>query len=367
MAMALGILGIVCLTFILWLTIDGLRAIFARRAAERARNPLQLKVVERREVAGTLLCLVLAEPRGKSLPRFKAGQHVLLQAPAGSAGKTIRRAYSLAAWQRNPRSYELGIKRESKGAMSQWLWNHLREGSAIDLSRPQGDFVIPVTNRPLVLIGAGIGITPMRAMLHQAIGKGRAITLFHAARTIDQLLYREEFEQLSREDTTFQYMAILSCPEGASWDGLTGRLSTDLILSKAKSSTDAEFCLCASDAMMSQLRSDFAAAGVSAERLHWEAFSVGTAAGTVGIPVSVNANGVVREFSTEGAPTLLAELEVNDIALSSECRTGNCGQCLAILDSGEVDWLTKPEFDVPAGMVLPCVCAPRSPLVISLV
>lgn len=364
--MALGTLGIACLAFILWLTVDGLRAIFARSAAEKARQPLQLKLVERQEAAGSLLSLVLADPKGKALPPFKAGQHVLLQAPAGPGGKTIQRAYSLAAWQHKPGRYELGIKREAQGAMSQWLWNNLHEGETISLSRPQGHFVVPASQRPLVLIGGGIGITPMRAMLHEALAGGRTLTLFHAARTADQLLYREEFEQLAGANPTFRYKLILSRPEDAAWAGLNGRLSADLILREMNNATDAEFCLCASDSMMAQLRGDLAAAGIADERIHWEAFGVGAAAGTAGLHVSMSTTGGVRQFLTQGARTLLAELEANDIALPSECRAGSCGQCLASLESGEVDWLTKPEFDVPAGKILPCVCSPRSPLVLSL-
>ncbi len=366
MAIALGIFGLACLAFIFWLTVDGLRAVFSRFAADKARRPLQLRVVERRETAGMLLGLVLADSKGKPLPPFEAGQHVLLQAPAGPGGKTIQRAYSLAAWQQKPGRYELGIKREAQGEMSQWLWNNLQEGSTVSLSRPQGHFVVPASQRPLVLIGGGIGITPMRAMLHEAVAQGRAITLFHAARTVDQLLYREEFEQCAGASSTFRYIPILSCPDETAWVGLSGRLSADLILREMNGATDAEFSLCASDSMMAQLRSDLLAAGVAEERIHWEAFGVGALTGTTGIPVSVHAQGAIRAFSTAGAPTLLAELEANDIALPSECRAGSCGQCLAILESGEVDWLGKPEFDVPAGKILPCVCAPRSPLAISL-
>lgn len=366
MAMALGMLGIACLAFILWLTVDGLRAIFARRAAEKARQPLQLKLLERQEAAGSLLSLVLADPKGKALSPFKAGQHVLLQAPAGPGGKTIQRAYSLAAWQRQPGRYELGIKREAWGAMSQWLWHNLLEGTTVSLSQPQGHFLLPPNRRQLVLIGGGIGITPMRAMLHEALIDGRTITLFQAARTVEQLLYRAEFEQLAGANPAFRYKPILSRPEGATWNGLSGRLSADLILCEMRNPTDAEFCLCASGGMMAQLRSDLAATGVAAERIHWEAFGAAAAAGTAGVPVSVSTNGDVRQFSTQGAPTLLAELEANDIALPSECRAGSCGQCLASLESGEVDWLAKPEFEVPAGKILPCVCSPRSPLIISL-
>lgn len=365
MAIALAILGLACLGSILWLTVDGLRAMRTRAAAEAAKRPLRLVVAERREVAGSLLCLRLAAPNGGVLPAFLAGQHVLVQAPAGPGGKTIQRAYSLAAWQAKAGSYELGIKLEAQGAMTQWLWNNVREGARLDVSRPQGQFTVPPFGRPLVLVGGGIGITPMRAMLHEALAERREIVLFQSARAVGQLLYREEFEQLARAHAHVRYIPILSRPDEA-WAGLSGRLTASLILGGAPVGAAADFCLCAADAMMDQLSADLLAAGVAGERIHKEAFGVAAASGLAGIPVSVKANGIPREFMTDGAPTLLAELEAQDIGLPSECRAGSCGQCLVRLDAGEVDWLAKPEFDVPEGKILPCVCAPRSPLALSL-
>ena len=191
MALALGMLGLGCLAFILWLTVDGLRAIAGRRAAEHARKPLQMRVADRQEVAGSLLCLRLEATQGGPLPSFAAGQHILLQAPAGPGGKTIQRAYSLAAWQARPDAYELGIKREDQGAMTQWLWQHLHQGSTVTISRPRGTFTVPPSGRPLVLIGGGIGITPMRAMALEAVSSGRNIVLFQAARRVDGEVVRD--------------------------------------------------------------------------------------------------------------------------------------------------------------------------------
>ncbi len=365
MAYALSFFGSLCLAFVAWLTIDGLRAVFARRRVEKARQALRLRVLERREVADSLLCLRLALPDGGILPTFAAGQHLLLKAPAGAGDKTIQRAYSIAAWETNPRTYELGIKREAQGAMTQWLWSHLQAGDTIETSRPQGHFTLPKSPSPLVLIGGGIGITPMRAMLHEALAQRREVTLFHAARTREQLLYAEEFSSLAASQPGFRYHPILSRPDDT-WQGMRGRLNAPAILHAANMTREAEYCLCAADAMMEALRADLAAAGIAAERIHWEAFGVAATPGAAGLPIKVSMRGAAREFSSAGAPTLLAELEAQDIALASECRAGSCGQCLLSLDDGEVDWLTQPELEVPPGKILPCVCSPRTPLALSL-
>lgn len=366
MALLLSLLGLACLGFVTWLTADGFRAMHARHALAVANTPLRLRVTARVEIGDSLLCLHLSAPTPKgTLPAFEAGQHLLFQAPAGKAGKTIHRAYSLAAWRAKPTHYELGIKRESQGAMTPWLWHHLRVGDVITTSRPQGHFTLPRSKRPLVLIGGGIGITPMRAMLHQALAQHRNTILFQAARTVDQLLYRDECEQLQNNHPSFRYVPIVSRPGPPPWPHLTGRLTAATVLQHTACGTAAEFCLCAADAMMTELRNDLLAAGVNEGQIHWEAFGVSAVNGKAGLDIAMTRHGLTYQFKTEGAPTLLAELESKSINLPSECRAGSCGQCLLNLDAGEVDWLTEPEFTVPHGKILPCVCTPRTALTTS--
>jgi ferredoxin-NADP reductase len=366
MALVLSILGLACLAFIAGLTVDGLRALLKRRRREQAGQPISLIVAERTEVAGELLCIKLQDARGKTLPAFAAGQHLLLQAPAGRAGKTIQRAYSLAAWQKKPGCYELGIKREAQGAMTPWLWQHLRPGERIAARRPQGQFVVETGCGPLVLIGGGIGITPMRAMLHEALASRRQIVLFHAARTADLLLYRDEFAALAERHRALTYVPVLSRPDAA-WSGLDGRLDAPRIVSGLALPGEAEFYLCAGNAMMDALHLGLVEQGIAPERIHREAFGVAAGAGLAGLNVTVTEQGGEKTLQAAGEPTLLATLEANGIELPAECRAGSCGQCQVQLDSGEVDWLVAPEFKVGQARILPCVCSARSHLAISTV
>ena len=357
--------GLLSLAFIAWLTLDGLRTLFARRARESARRPLTLIVAERREIAGELLCLRLKDAKGRVLNTFDAGQHLLLQAPAGPGGKLIQRAYSLAAWQQTPTSYELGIKREAQGTMSQWLWTNLKPGDRLAVSRPQGDFVMPGGSRLLVLIGGGIGITPMRAMLHQALARDGRIVLFHAARTADRLLYRAEFEALARQHPRFDYRAILSRPDPA-WPGLVGHLAASRILAGLPDHALADFYLCAGNAMMDTLQQDLKTGGITTRRIHREAFGATAGTGVAGLKLTLKQGGTETTVQTAGEPSLLATLEANGIALPAECRAGSCGQCIATLNSGDVKWLAAPEHTVASGKILPCICSAQSELVLSL-
>lgn len=360
MALLLAALSLLALAVIAGLTVDGLLAIARRRRAEQARRPRRLRVAERREVGGELLCLKLVAADGQPLPAFAAGQHLLLAAPAGRNGATIRRAYSLAAWQPAPSAYELGIKREAQGAMTQWLWQHLQPGSEIDAAPPQGSFVLDATPEPLVLIGGGIGITPMRAMLHAALAAGRPVTLFQLARERAGLLYAEEFAALAGRHPHFTYWPQLSRP-AADWGGARGRIDAVQII-HVLGGTAGRFYLCAGNAVMDALQAGLIGQGVAPAAIHREAFGAAGVAGQSGLRLAVEQGGRQQVFATAGEPTLLAALEANAVELPAECRAGSCGRCAVRLAEGEVDWLVHPEHAVGAGEILPCVCAARSDL-----
>lgn len=364
MAIALCMLGLSLLLFIATLIVDGLRSMATRRRLAAARRPMTLVLAERHEVADQLLCLKLVAPNGKALPACRAGQHLLLHVPAGHNGRLVQRAYSLAAWHGTLQAYELGIRREALGQVSPWLWDRLQPGDTVQVSRPQGHFTVHPGAAALVLIGGGIGITPMRAMLHEALASDRRVTLFHAARSEALLLYRKEFEALAARHAGFHYVPVLSRP-ATSWPGLTGRLRAQQIVKLTDPSAGSHYYMCAGNEMMEKLRTDLRALGIGEDHIHGEAFGVGAGSALAGLSISVNGSGIDRTIRSHGEPTLMATLEHDGIALPSECRAGNCGQCLVSLDAGKVDWLLKPEFKVPAGKILPCVCAARTDLAIT--
>lgn len=355
-AKGLFLLAGIALLFAAWLLADGLRAIWRRRRdslRQRAlETPLELEVVAREEHAGQLLCLHLAAPEGGRLPPFVAGQHVLLQGPAGSDGRTIRRAYSLAAWSPRPLRYELGIKREEHGRLSRWLWDHLRPGAQVSLLPPRGEFTVGLGRHPVVLVGGGIGITPLRAMLHALLAQERDVILHHAARHEEELLYRAEFETLAAGQPRFRYLPTLTQP-GPGWQGGSGRLDADRILAACANPRHAEFHLCAANAMMDELRAGLVARGVHGEHVHHEAFGAGATATPTGLEIRVGDAVCV----TAGEPTLLATLEENRLAPESECRAGTCGLCRMRLVGGEVHRLLTSDLALAPDEILPCICA----------
>lgn len=358
------LLSAAAMIFIVLLLVDGVRTLLVRREKERASRVLDLVVSARSEHAGKLVRLTLARADGDRLPGFAAGQYVSLRVPAGKAGKPLQRAYSLAAWSRRPRQYELGIKREERGVVSGWIWEALHIGQRITLQPPKGDFVLASDDQQaLLLIGGGIGITPMRAMLHAALaGKHqRPVVLLHAARSESELLYLDEFRQLATQNTTFHYLPLVSRPS-PDWSGAVGRIDAARALAALSAreiaATDVAIFLCAGDAMMTALRTGFAAAGIAPGQIHWEAFGIAAGGSSSGQQVTVvggHAGG--GTFVTAAEPTLLAALENHDLAPVADCRAGTCGECRMRLLTGEVRWLAEAGLPLRQDEILPCVCA----------
>ena len=281
----LMMLGLCGLLFIAVLTVDGVRARLRRRRQTLARRPMTLVVRHRQTVDERLVLLQLAEPHGRTLPMFLAGQHLVLQAPAGPQGRTVQRAYALAAWQARPQVYELGIRREPQGQMSAWVWDHLLPGAHILLVPPEGHFTVAPELTTLVLVAGGIGITPLRAMVHQALAANHSTVLFQAAHHQAGLLYQAEFEALATQHAHFTYVPVLSRPAPA-WHGLTGHLSARRIRAVMPRTTGAHYYLCAPSDMMAMLRRDLTALGVPASDIHHQSFSADGSTDAVGLHTS---------------------------------------------------------------------------------
>lgn len=360
-ALLLASLAGCALLFALWLLADGLRAIWRRSRQARRQHaleqPLELEVVQREEIAGQFLCLRLETPGGGRLPPFVAGQHVLLQGPAGKDGRSIQRAYSLATWTPRPHGYELGIKRQSQGRLSRWAWDALQPGTGVHLLPPRGEFRVALGRHEVVLIACGIGITPLRAMLHTVLAQERTVVLHHAARTEAELLYRAEFARLAAEQPRFRYLPTLTRP-AHDWSGGRGRLDAAGVLARCAQAGQAEFYLCAGQPMMDELRVGLVALGVRAEHIHHEAFGAGSAAAASGLELRVGD----CACTTAGEPTLLATLEEAGLAPESECRAGICGLCRMRLAGGEVKWLLDTELALKRDEILPCICTAASDL-----
>lgn len=304
-----------------------------------------------------LLHLELVHPWRLPLPRFAPGQFLtILAQPPGS--RPMRRCYSLAAWHANPWHYQLCIKREPDGRMSQWLAEQAQPGRSLRVLPPAGHFTLEPQHGPqLLLIAGGVGITPMRAMLQAWLQRpgGRRLTLLYAGRDRAALAYHQELLELAARHPAFDYRPALSRDSQAppAWQGRLDRQRLSELVSG-----DSEVFICAGEALLKACLENLTDRGLPDSRVHWEAFGAGALGAGVG-QFALDWQGEALDYN--GQPSLLHALHEQGVELPADCWGGHCGSC-RLSCQGEVEWRQQPALALPAGQILACCCIPREPL-----
>ncbi|VCU71147.1 Flavohemoprotein [Pigmentiphaga humi] len=153
--------------------------------------------VERKESeSAEIVSFYLVPVDGGPVLDFQPGQYIGLKLVVN--GEEIRRNYSLSAAP-NGRDYRISVKRQSGGAASNYLHDHVQPGDVVDVFPPSGDFTLQESERPLVLISGGVGITPVLAMLQSALQTDRPIRFIHCARNRDVHAFREDVDAVSEQ------------------------------------------------------------------------------------------------------------------------------------------------------------------------
>ena len=224
---------------------------------------------------------------GKLLP-YKAGQFLSIRVKPEGAEKYIGRTYTLSSAPGDD-FYRISVKREEadgdkpEGVVSSYLHKHLKVGSLIDAKGPSGIFVPDTkTQRPAVLIGAGVGITPVISMFRDfatavhRYGQSRSVTVIHAARKTANLAFKEEFQQLRKKITyPTQYFSVISQPEDNEKAGVDfhfeGRLSVEMLRTMLPGEP-CDFYLCGPAAFMQGTYDLLLSLGVPDKHIHAESF-----------------------------------------------------------------------------------------------
>jgi CDP-4-dehydro-6-deoxyglucose reductase len=187
---------------------------------------------------------------------FDPGQWVSVRFPIeDDKGKPLRRSYSISSAPRADGKFELAITRVDGGPGSSYL-HDIGEGDELTISRAQGMFEMPDSQRSLLMVAAGTGVAPFRSML-QAIAAGApappAITLLLGVRTVDDLLYLDEFEGLHDTIPGFRLVPTLSQAQ-ASWTGRRGRVQSHVAELVAGYGGECELLVCGVGEMVKEVR-----------------------------------------------------------------------------------------------------------------
>jgi len=240
-------------------------------AGAESQRPLRLigKVRESDDVTS----FVFEARDGRPLPDFEAGQHLPIELEVPGASAPVRRTYSLSG-AAGAGHYRISVKRKPQGIASRQLHDRVEPGAILSARRPAGDFVLGCSECPLVLVSAGIGITPLMSMLHAlAAERGeRSVWFVHGARDgRHHPLAREVRETAAKRPGIRVHMAYSRPrPEDTGYDSV-GRVDGAL-LARLVADEQAHYYLCGPAAFMAAIQSDLERRGVHAGHIHTESF-----------------------------------------------------------------------------------------------
>jgi MOSC domain-containing protein YiiM/ferredoxin-NADP reductase len=364
----------------------GLAPAAAAHPAAPGFRPLAVTAID--QESADVLSLTMQGTDGEPLPTALPGQYVVLRLQPTADGPPLFRSYSLSGPVSTER-YRISVKIEPNAAAGTWLREHVRVGDVLDVSSPRGSFILQSGDRPVVLLSAGIGATPVLAML-EALATARSprqVLWFHGARDRQHHPFAAEVRRLMRALPRGRFYVCYSTPGPRDTMGedfhVTGHLSR-AVFEAVGVPREADVYLCGPTRFMAEMKEALATVGVAPERIYAEIFNggesltpgvVGAATRAPHLPmddadsgplVSFARSGVAAHWKASAYQSILELAEACDVPVRWSCRTGVCHNCESGLVSGAVVYGPEP-LDQPAdGNVLVCCSQPNGPVVIDL-
>ncbi|WP_323122330.1 2Fe-2S iron-sulfur cluster-binding protein [Burkholderia alba] len=322
--------------------------------------------------AAAIRSFYLEAADGLPLAPCAPGQHLTLRLPV-PGGAPLVRSYTVSD-AADGRRYRITVKRG--GAASAWLHDAARPGARIEAMAPRGAFTFDASSpRPAVLVSAGIGITPMIAMLNSELAReadgadARRIVFVHGARRGRDRPFAAMLARAARMHSRLTvHLFDSSRPDGAADGAQPGRVEIDA-LKRLLPFDDYDFYLCGPAPFMTSLYDGLRALNVPDERIRFEAFG----------PSSVRRTGTPARAAASNAPpaatvvfgrsrqsagwsprdgSLLELAEANGVTAASDCRSGTCGTCSTRVLDGRVAYSGPVDAEVAPGCALICMASP---------
>ena len=344
----------------------------------------------------------LIPPDGGDLPfTYLAGQFVTLSVVVND--KPLKRSYSISSHPCDRKMIELTIKREENGLVSRYMHDVIHEGDLLDLDAAFGKLTFSgVGGDGIVLLGGGVGITPLMSVLRCLISCGMKndIHLVYACKSLDDFVYREELRQLQVRNPNFKILVAVHTLVGEFPGAYQGRLTKEKILEAVPHISTARIHICGPPSLMESMRAILTELKVPDEQIKTEAFAsakpaaptaappkteppkadasaekkptadpaavtpeaapadappVNAASATTGKQVTFTKSGKKLEIGAQ--ETVLELSETSGIDIPYVCRVGTCGTCKVPLISGEVTMAVQDaltEEDKTNKIILAC-------------
>ena len=356
-----------------------------------------LEIVTVRQETPEAISVTLAVPASlRAAYRFKPGQHLTLRTTL--EGEEQRRTYSICCGP-DDEHLRIAIKRVADGRFSNWANDTLKAGATLEAMPPTGRFVLPPGNgtpREVVAFAAGAGITPIMAMLKQALltEPQTSFTLIYGNRAPQSILFREELEDLKdRYLGRFTLLHVLSHNEESSAPLLEGRITGEKVKAFAaalfKPAEVAHVFLCGPGSMIKEARDALLALGMPREKIHSEFFapaggaysaksvspppltpprrgegdSAEASRGVAGTETVAILDGLRHRFVVPPGGRVVDAALAAGVRVPYSCKGGMCCTCRAKLVEGSAEMALNyslEPWEIERGFILTCQAVPKS-------
>ena len=346
-----------------------------------------MRVMGKKRESGSVTSLLLEPADGHNLSAGLPGQFIVLRLRPTPDAPPLLRSYSLSGEPSDAR-YRISVKRNLDGVAGAYIGDKIGVGDIVDVAAPRGSFTLAPGEGPVILLSAGIGVTPVLAMLLAlaAANSSREVWWIHGARDSFEHPFAEEvrarLKALPHPHSHIRYSAPSPGDRPAVDFDAPGRVGVP-VLEELRVPRDADFYLCGPPAFMADLPAGLLAWGVAADHIHTETFGAGPSK-TPGIieapdkpphlPTGPVGTGPLVSFARSGFnvrwgppfQSLLELAEACDVPVRWSCRTGVCHNCETTLIVGAVGYRPDPVEPPADGNALICCSQPRGDIVIDL-
>ena len=338
-----------------------------------------LNVADIEPESESVVSVYLADPDGNGVPPAQPGQFLTLRLPTDQGRQSILRSYSLSG-PPGASTYRVSVKREPHGAGSQFVHNRVRPGDHLDVAAPRGTFILRPSDAPVLLMSAGVGATPVLAMLHALAStkSSREVWWLHGARNrAEEPFAAESRSLLSALPAAHRYVCY-SRPgrhDAAGRDYQTAGRLTASVLATLDLPRNCDAYICGPAGFMAETSAALLGLGVDATQIRTEFFGPAPAITPGVIPTPTRpphhpdgeaTDGPRVGFARSGLTvhwdpryaSLLDLAEACDVPTRWSCRTGVCHTCETSLLSGTVGYAPDPVDNPADGNVLICCSQP---------
>lgn len=363
-------------------------------------------VVARHQESQLITSFVLEPADGQPVSSCQPGQYLVFRFTVN--GQTVLRNYSVSADSAEQGQLRISVKHEQApsgtdlpaGVGSSYLHEDIQIGDSLTAAGPMGEFVLDEeSERPVVLLSGGVGITPLLCMLQRLVKHStRKVYFLHACENGDLHAFGHEVQALAQSrvgvSAIFYYRRPSEADQRLPWsymDGIISREHLQVLLPL----DDYDMYLCGPSGFMQANYALLRSLGVAQERIHYEFFGPATVLETtvaqtqavaqppqavssptppVAAVASAALEGEQVKFLPDGrelpwqdnCESLLVLAEDAGLSPDFNCRAGLCNTCMCTLVSGTVEYFEEPLDEVPEGKVLLCCAKPKGPVVIAL-